>query len=69
MNRRDPDQPGHPHSDQGIRCLLIESSPDTTECINGEQRPGYHAHVQDDLNLYFLRMLEGTFSLDAAHFR
>ena len=24
-------------------------------------------HVQDDVNLYILRMLEGTFSLDVVH--
>ena len=35
------------------------------ELMNGEQRPGwYYAHVQDDLNLHILRMLEATFSLD-----
>ena len=48
-------------SDQGLHCLLTESL-DTTECMNGEQRPGwYFAHVQDDLNLHILRMFEGTF--------
>ena len=26
-------------SDQGLHCLLTESL-DTTECMNGEQRPG-----------------------------
>ena len=41
---------------------------DTTECMNGEQRPGwYFAHVQDDLNLHILRMFEGTFWLNDAH--
>ena len=40
-------------SDQGLHCPLIESL-DTTECMNGEQRPRwYFAHVQDDLNLHF----------------
>ena len=48
-------------SDQGLHCLLAESL-DTTECMNGEQRPElYEAHVQDDLNLCILGMLEGTF--------
>ena len=32
---------------------------DTTECIIGEKTPGcYFAHVQNDLNLRFLRMFE-----------
>ena len=39
----------------------------TIECMNGEQRPGYFAHAQGDLNLYILRMFKVTFSLDAAH--
>ena len=35
--------------------------------MNGEQRPGwYFARAQDDLNVRILRMLEDTFSLDAA---
>ena len=55
-------------SDQGLHCLLTELL-DTTECMHGEQRPGcYFAHAHDDLNLRILRMFEGTFSLDAAHF-
>ena len=34
--------------------------------MNVEQRPGcYFSHAQGDLNLRFLRMFEGTFSLDA----
>ena len=50
-------------SDQGLHCPLTKSV-DTTECMNGQQRPGcYFAHAQDDLNL---RMFEGTFSLDVA---
>ena len=54
-------------SDQGLLCSLTESM-DTTECMNGEQRPGwYFAHVQDDLNLHILRMFEGTFWLNDAH--
>ena len=38
-------------SAQGLHCPLIESL-DTTERMNGEQRPGRHpAHAQEDLNL------------------
>ena len=34
----------------------------------GERISGWHlAHAQDDVNPHILRMLEGTFSLDAAH--
>ena len=41
---------------------------DTTEYMNGEQRPRrYFAHAQDDLNLHILFMFKGTFLLDAAH--
>ena len=41
---------------------------DTTECMNGEQRPGrYFAHAQGDLNLRILFMYEGTFALGVAH--
>ena len=37
-------------------------------CTNGEQRPGWDfAHVQNDVSLYVLRMLEATFSLGEAH--
>ena len=61
-----PDQSVHPQSDQGLQCQITESL-DTTECMNGEQRPGwYFTHVQDDLNLCILYMLEGTSSLGAA---
>ena len=50
-------------SDQGLLYLLT-NSPNTTECMNGEQRPGwYFVNVQDDLNLCILHMLEGTFLL------
>ena len=46
-------------TDQGIRCPLTELL-DTTECINGEQSPGwYFAHAPDDLNLR-MRIIEGT---------
>ena len=53
-------------SDQGIRCLLTESL-DTTECMNGEEKPRwYFVHAQDDLNLCILLMFERFyFSLDA----
>ena len=48
--------------DQGLHCPLIELL-DTTECMNGEQSPGWYlSHTQDDLNQRFLRMFEGTFS-------
>ena len=54
-------------SDQSLHCPLTEAL-DTTECMNEEQIPGrYFAHVQEDLNLFILRMFEGTFSLDTAH--
>ena len=37
-------------SDLGLRCPLTESL-DTTECMNGERKPGwYFAHAQDGLN-------------------
>ena len=64
-----PDQPAaSAHSNQGLHCPLTESL-DTTECLNGEQRPGsYVVHAQDDLNLR-KRMPEGTFSLDAANLK
>ena len=40
-------------SDQGLRCPLTESLY-TTECMNGEQSPGWHfAHAQGDLNVHF----------------
>ena len=29
----------HIHTDKGLQCLLTESV-DTTECMNGEQKPG-----------------------------
>ena len=38
---------------------------DTTENMIGEQRFGFFAHAQYDLNAH-LRMFEGSFSLDAA---
>ena len=53
--------------DQGLHCPLTESL-DTIACMNGKQRfELYFAHAQDDLNLYILRMFNGTVSLDAAH--
>ena len=40
----------------------------SADCFNGEQMPGwYFEHVEDDLNLHILHMVEGTFSLDLAH--
>ena len=36
--------------------------------MNGEQKSGrFFAHALDDMNLRILRMLEGTFSFEAAH--
>ena len=53
----------------GLSLSLTESF-DATECINWKQLPGwYFVHVQDDLNLRILRMLEGTFSLGVAHLK
>ena len=46
-----------------IYCPSTESL-DTTECMNGEHRPGWHiAHAEDDLNLCMLCMFEGMFCL------
>ena len=53
-------------SDQDLYCMLSKSV-DTTECMNREQMPAWYlAHAQGDLNLRILRVLEGTFLLDAA---
>ena len=55
-----------------IRAFAVccQISFDIIECINGEQRSGYDlTHVQDDLNLHNLHMLQHTFSLDAAHMK
>ena len=42
------------------------ASLDLIECINGEQMPWWDLkHVQDDVDPYSFRMLEGIFSLDA----
>ena len=38
-------------------------------CINRGQKPESDlAHARDDANPHILRMVEGTFSLDATHF-
>ena len=51
-------------SDQSLHCQLPESL-DTMVCINSKKRLLLrHGHVQDDVNLHILCMLEGTFSLD-----
>ena len=51
-------QPAHYDSHSQAHSLLKESL-NTTECMNGEQRPGpYFTHAQDDLNLC---MFKGTF--------
>ena len=66
-NRRSRSARAFAQSDQDLRCPLIESL-NTTECMNGQQRPGCDfAHVQDDVNPYILRMIEDMFSVDAAH--
>ena len=66
-DNKSPDQQAQ--SDQGLHCPLTESL-DTTECLNGEQRPGqYFAHAQADLNLHILCMFEGTFLLVADHIK
>ena len=50
-------------SDLVLRCPLTESL-DTTECINGEQRPrSYFAHAQDDLNLCISACSKARFRL------
>ena len=58
----------HAHSRsliKGRRCPQTESW-DTLKCFNREQMSRWDfAHVQDDVNQHILRMLEGTFSLDA----
>ena len=54
-------------SEPGLYCPLTESL-DTTECINGKQKPGrYFAHALNDLNPRILRMSESTFSLDGLY--
>ena len=62
-----PDQPAHPRTDHGFLCLLTESL-GTAECTNGEQRTGILCACAGYLNLYVLRMLEGTFSFNASHY-
>ena len=50
-------------SGQGLHCPLTESL-DTTECMNGEQRPVYYfKHVQDDLNLRIFSCSKALFRL------
>ena len=34
--------------------------------MNGDQKSGYFARTQNDLNLHILRMIEGAFSLDGS---
>ena len=68
VDRKGPDQCTDSQSDHDLRCQL-PGTVDTIESINGERRPGRDpAHAQDAVNLHLLRMPEGTFSLDAAHF-
>ena len=58
------DQPAHPGGLIRVFPCQLKESVDTTECINGDQRPRkYFAHVQDGLNQQILRILEGTFCL------
>ena len=47
--------------------MPLRESLDTTECINGEQRPGWDFVLQVDVNPHIMHMLEGTISLDTAH--
>ena len=48
---------------------MITESLDSTECMNGKQRPRwYFLYVHDDLFLHILHMSKGTFSLEEAHF-
>ena len=63
------DQPEDPRSlIRAFARSLITKSFDSTECINGEQRPGWYlTRAHDDLNLRILRMFEDTLSLDATH--
>ena len=50
--------------------LSLTRSLDITECINGKQMPeSYFVYAQEDLKLRILRMLESTFSLDAAQLK
>ena len=52
-------------SDLGLHCSLIQSL-DIPECFDGKQMHGRDfSYAQDDVNLHSLRMLKGTFSLDA----
>ena len=63
-----PDQhAAFPQSDKGLQCPQTESL-DTVECFSGEKMPGWNfAGVWDGVNLHILRVLEGTFLLDAAY--
>ena len=55
-------------SDQGPHCSLTESL-DITECMNGDQMPGWGlGQAQDNVHPHILRMLEGTLSLDEAQY-
>ena len=66
QKRRPLSNCAYAQSDQSLHCPLAESL-DTTECMNGEQRPRrYLAYAQDDLNLCILCLFERVFSLDAA---
>ena len=52
---------------QRLHCPLKETL-DTTECMNGQQRPGWYvAYVQGDVNPLILHILEGMFSLNEAN--
>ena len=54
-------------SDPGPHCPLTEPLY-TTECINGEQRPGLNFVHAQEVNPHILYMSEGTFLLDVVHF-
>ena len=56
-------------SDLGLLCPLTELLP-TSKCMKREQTPScYFTHAQDNLNLRILRVIEGTFSLDATYIK
>ena len=54
-------------SDQCLHCPLTESL-DSTECVNGEQRPRwYFAQTQDDLNLLILHIWRHFFTCHCSY--
>ena len=59
-----PAQPAHPHSLIRATVLLQNRY---YRMYEWRAKVWYFAHAQDDVNLHILRMLEGTFLLDAAY--